>query len=211
MRFALPIALIALASFAAADPAQPPMHIPLGQKDVTLATAGTYTLDPNHVSVEARVPHIGFSISIFRFGGASATLQWDPSAIAKSRLDATVETGSLMTNVPGFAEELEGEKYLNTAKYPQARFFSTAFRRTDAQHGKVDGQLTLMGKTLPATFDVTLVGAGPGFAGGPQMGYVIGIHAETSIDPHALGLPAILSAPIVIAIDTEFDKKGAAP
>ena len=192
---------------ACAAPADP-MHIPLGQKDVTLATAGTYTLDPDHVSVEARVSHIGFSISIFRFGKASATLQWDPKAIAKSKLDATVEVNSLMTNVAGFAEELQGGKYLNAAKYPQASFVSTAFRRTDAMHGKVDGRLSLMGKTFPVTFDVTLVGAGPGFAGGPQMGHVIGIHAETAVDPHRLGLPAILSAPIAIVIDTEFDKKG---
>jgi polyisoprenoid-binding protein YceI len=200
--------LALLACAAAADPAQPPMHIPLGQKDVTLATAGAYTLDPNHVSVEARVSHIGFSISIFRFGKAGATLQWDPKAIAKSKLDATVEVSSLMSNVAGFAEELQGDKYLNAAKYPQATFASTAFRQTDATHGKVDGRLTLMGKTLPATFDVTLVGAGPGFAGGPTMGHVIGIHAETAVDPHKLGLPAIFSAPIAIVIDAEFDNKG---
>jgi polyisoprenoid-binding protein YceI len=193
-----------VAGVAAADP----MHIPLGQKDVTLATAGIYTLDPSHVSVEARVSHIGFSTSIFRFGKAKATLQWNPKAIARSKLDATVEVSSLMTNVEGFAEELQGDKYLNAAKNPQASFVSTAFRQRDATHGKVDGRLTLMGKTLPVTFDVTLVGAGPGFAGGPVMGHVIGIHAETSVDPRRLGLPAILSAPIAIVIDTEFDNKG---
>jgi len=204
-RALLPGASLALlACAAAADPA----HIPLGQKDVTLATAGTYTLDPDHVSVEARVSHIGFSISIFRFGKASATLQWDPKAIAGSKLNATVEVNSLMTNVAGFAGELQGGKYLNASKYPQATFVSTAFRRKDAMHGKVDGRLSLMGKTLPVSFDVTLVGAGPGFAGGPVMGHVIGIHAETTVDPHRLGLPAILSTPIAIVIDTEFDKKG---
>ncbi len=37
---------------------------------------------------------------------------------------------------------------------------------------------------------------------------VIGIHAETNVDPHRLGLPAILSAPIAIVIDTELDNKG---
>jgi polyisoprenoid-binding protein YceI len=200
----LGVSLALLACTVAADP----VNIPLGRKDVTLATAGIYTLDPDHVSVEARVSHIGFSISIFRFGKAEATLQWDPKAIAKSKLDATVETSSLITNVAGFAEELQGGKYLNTAKYPQAVFVSTAFRRKDAMHGKVDGQLTLMGKTLPATFDVTLVGAGPGFAGGSTMGHVIGIHAETAVDPHRLGLPAILSTPIAIVIDAEFDNKG---
>ena len=200
--------VVLLSCAAVAAPAQPPMHIPLGQKDVTLATAGTYTLDPNHVSVEARVSHIGFSISIFRFGKAQATLQWDPKAIAKSKLDATVEVSSLMTNVAGFAEELQGEKYLNAAQYPQATFVSTGFHKKDATHGNVDGRLSLMGKTLPVTFYVTLVGAGPGFAGGPTMGHVIGIHAETAVDPHKLGMPVIFSAPIAIVIDTEFDNKG---
>lgn len=209
MRIAPLACAFALASLGfAAAPA--PMQIPLGQKDVKLATAGTYTLDPNHVSVEARVPHAGFSISIFRFGSARATLQWDPNAIAKSKLDATVEINSLITNVAGFAQQLQGAEYLDAAKHPQAHFVSSAFRQTDAMHGKVAGLLTLMGRTVPATFDVTLVGAGPGFAGGPVMGHVIGIHAETTIDPNAIGLSLnlLLKTPIVIAVDTEFDKKG---
>jgi polyisoprenoid-binding protein YceI len=208
MRPAPLVCVLALLPFALCAAPPPPMHIPLGQRDVRLATAGTYMLDPNHVSVEARVSHTGFSLSVFRFGKARATLEWDPAAIEKSHLDATVEVGSIMTNVPGFAEQLQGADYLNAAKFPQARFVSTAFRQSDAMHGKVDGTLMLMGKTLPATFDVTLIGAGPGFAGGPVIGHVIGIHAETRVDPHALGLPAILSTPIVIAVDTEFDKKG---
>src|SRR5437764_799172 len=78
--------------------------------------------------------------------------------------------------------------------------------RHDAAHGQVDGQFTLMGKTRPVTFDVSLVGAGKGFAGGPVMGHVIGIHAETSINPPDYGLPAIFfSDPITLTIDTEFD------
>ena len=107
-----------------------------------------------------------------------------------------------------FAEELQGPQYLKSAQYPAATFISTAFRQQDATHGKVDGTMTLMGKTFPVTFDVTLVGAGPGFAGGPVMGHVIGIHAETAIDPKDIGLPPIFAVPIQIAIDTEFDKKG---
>jgi polyisoprenoid-binding protein YceI len=184
-----------------------PMVIPIGTKNFKLATAGTYTLDPNHVSVEARVSHMGFSLSVFRFGKAAATLRWDPNAVEKSKLDATVETSSIMTNVVGFAQELQGEKYLDSAKNPHAVFVSTAFHQRDGQHGTVDGKMTLMGKTFPATFEVTLIGAGPGFAGGPKIGHVIGIHAETEVDPGILGLPPILSAPIAIVIDGEFDNK----
>jgi polyisoprenoid-binding protein YceI len=192
---------------AAATDAPPPMKIPLGQKDVSLADSGTYTMDPNHMAVLARVSHLGFSVSVFRFGAAKATLEWDAKNPAKSKLSATVETNSIETNVPGFPEELQGSQYLDAKKFPQATFVSTAFRQTDAQHGDVDGNFTLRGVTKPVTFHVSLVGAGPGFAGGPVIGHVIGIHAETTISGVDYGLPHILSMqPVELTIDTEFDK-----
>jgi polyisoprenoid-binding protein YceI len=194
---------------ASAAPApKAPMVIPMGQHDYKLATPGTYTLDPNHIGLIARVSHLGFSISIFRFGKVAATLEWNPADVSKSKLSATVQTASIESNVPGFAEELQGDEYLKSAKYPEATFVSTAFRKTDAQHGKVDGKFTLMGKTVPVTFDVTLVGAGPGFAGSPQMGHVIGIHAEGAINPQDFGMSPFFKTPIQLVIDTEFDKPG---
>ena len=202
---ALSIAAPALA----ADPAPTPQPfvIPHGTKDVTKAVAGEYTLDTNHVGVVARVSHLGFSISIFRFDKVTATLQWDPKAIAKSQLTATVETGSIATNVPGFAADIT-QKYLNSAQYPEATFVSTAFHKINATHGKVDGTFTLKGKSAKVTFDVTLVGAGPGFAGGPEMGHVIGIHAEGWIDPKLFDIGPFFKDPIQLVIDTEFDHKG---
>jgi polyisoprenoid-binding protein YceI len=184
-----------------------PMVIPHGQKDVSLVPSGTYSLDPNHVGVIARVSHLGFSFSIFRFGRAAATLVWDHDRPEHSKLSATVQTSSIATNVEGFAAQLTGDKYLNSAKWPEAQFVSTVFHQVDATHGTVDGKFTLMGKMRPVTFDVALVGAGPGFAGGPVMGHVIGIHAETGITPTDYGLSPLFKDPIAIVIDTEFDKK----
>jgi len=192
----------------AADAPPAPMVIPHGTKDVTKAVAGAYTLDPNHAGVVARVAHLGFSISIFRFEKVAATLQWDPAHVAGSKLGATVQTASITSNVPGFATQLAGPQYLNAGAFPQATFVSTAFRQTDATHGKVDGKFTLKGKTVPLTFDVTLVGAGPGFAGGPVMGHVIGIHAEGSINPKDFDMGPFFTDPIDLVIDAEFDHKG---
>ena len=110
-------------------------------------------------------------------------------------------TASIGTPVPGFATELAGEKYLNSAKFPQATFVSTAFHRIDATHGKVDGQFTLLGVTRPATFDVTLVGAGKGF-GSPR----VGVEASSTIDPQAFGMSPFFVAPIELVIDAEFQK-----
>lgn len=200
--------LLAATATWAADPAPAPAFVlPHGGKDVSKAIAGDYTLDGNHVGVIARVSHMGFSLSVFRFEKVAAKLTWDPKAIASSQLSATVDTASIASNVPGFAAQLAGPKYLDATQFPQATFVSTAFKKIDATHGKVTGDFTLRGKTMPVTFDVTLVGAGPGFAGGPVMGHVLGIHAEGVINPQDYGMSPFFKEPIQLVIDTEFDRK----
>jgi polyisoprenoid-binding protein YceI len=177
-----------------------PPGVYVGEPDFRQAPAGAYSLDPNHAAVIARVSHIGYSYSVFRFDKVHGALSWDPAAPARSTLSVEVQTGSIATNVPGFAAELSGAPYLNAAGFPQATFVSTGFRQTDATHGKIDGQFTLMGKAVPVTFDVALVGAGKGFMGHPR----IGAHAETAIDPKAFGLPPLFATPIEIVVDAEF-------
>jgi polyisoprenoid-binding protein YceI len=198
----LGVALSAILTCVAGAQTGLPPGVYAGERDFHQAPAGAYALDPSHAGVIARVSHIGYSYSVFRFDKTQAALTWDPAAPAKSTLSVTVQTGSIATNVPGFATELSGEKFLNAGAFPQATFVSTAFHQIDATHGKVDGRFTLMGKTAPMTFDVTLVGAGKGFMGHPR----IGIHAEASIDPKAFGLPPMFASPIELVVDTEFAK-----
>ncbi|MBV9995096.1 MAG: polyisoprenoid-binding protein [Caulobacteraceae bacterium] len=184
--------------------AQPAMPKP--SKDYKVAPAGAYALDPAHTALIARVPHVGFSYSVFRFTAVSGELVWDPANPAADKLNVTVEAKSITTAPTGavnFPEELSGAPFLNVAQFPTATFVSKAFHALDATHGKVDGDLTIKGKTTPATFDVELVGAGQGFRGP-----VIGVSARTTIDASGLGLPPMLAAPIELLIDTEFDKKG---
>ena len=194
-------ALLAGSAVAQASGSLPP-GVYFGEHDYNQAPAGSYALDPNHAAVIAKVSHIGYSYSVFRFDTVSGSLTWDPAAPEKSSLSVTVQTGSIATNVPNFAAELSGDNYLKSAAFPQATFVSTAFHQTSADHGRVDGQFTLMGKTVPLTFDATLVGAGKGFMGHPR----IGVHAEAAINPKDFGMPALFSTPILLVIDTEFQR-----
>lgn len=180
-------------------PGMPP-GVFCGERNIAHATAGTYAVDPDHSAVLARVSHVGYSYSVFRFDRVSGTLVWNPDAVAKSTLSALVMTESITSNVKGFASQLAGDQFLNAPRFPEVMFVSTAFRQTDATSGKVDGKLTLMGKTAPITFDVTLVGAGKGFGGQPRLG----IHATSWIKPQDFGMPAMFSEPIEIVVDTEF-------
>ncbi|MHB8528224.1 MAG: YceI family protein [Caulobacteraceae bacterium] len=186
---------------AACPPGLPP-GVYCGSKDLAAATAGTYAVDPNHTAVIARVSHIGYSYSVFRFGKPQGTLSWDPAAPDRSRLNVTVETASIATPVPGFAAQLTGDEFLKSKTFPQASFVSTEFRRIDATHGKVAGDLTLVGKTRPMSFDVALVGAGKGF-GQPR----IGVEARGQLDPKAFGLSPMLGDRIELVIDAEFERK----
>lgn len=188
---ALALALTGV-SAAYADPA----------RDASAAPAGAYTLDINHTAVVARVPHGGFSFEIFRFTPTAGTLTWDPASPANDSVNVTVSTGSILTPVEGFAAELSGARFLNVAQFPTATFVSTAFRQTDAAHGQVDGNLTIKGVTKPVTFDVELIGAGPGMRGGA----VIGFHATTLINNADYSLPGFIQGQTQIVIDAEFAK-----
>ncbi|AUH35498.1 polyisoprenoid-binding protein [Paracoccus tegillarcae] len=185
-----------------------PADVPRGQSDYHAAAAGQYRMDPLHTAVLVRVPHMNFSISVLRFNEVAATLDWNPDSPATSQLDATVQMESISTPAPGFADFLYGADYLNTAQFPEATFRSTDFAAESDTAGTVTGDLTIMGQTNPATFDVTLVGAGRGYAGdeagNPFITDLIGMTAVTTIDPQAYGLNAFFTDPIDIQIDGEF-------
>ena len=200
---ALALICAAGASQAAAPPSALPPGVFAGEQDFKQAPAGTYKLDGDHAGVVARVSHIGYSYSIFRFDKVAGSLTWDPANPAASKLTATVQTGSIATNVPKFAEQLSGPGFLNAKAFPEATFVSTGFRQTDATHGKIDGQFSLMGKTAPMTLDVTLVGAGKGFMGHPR----IGAHAEGNLNTADFGLAPMFGPTIQLVIDTEFGRQ----
>jgi polyisoprenoid-binding protein YceI len=178
-----------------------PPGVYCGAPDPAGAPGGTYNIDPNHAAIVAKVSHIGYSYSVFRFGKVTGSLVWDPANMGNSRLTAAVDTASIATPVPGFPAELSGPQYLKSAAFPQASFVSTGFHRLDATHGKVDGQFTFLGVTRPMTFDVTLIGAGKGF-GAPRMG----VEAVATLDPKAYGMSPFFVAPIELIIDAEFAK-----
>lgn len=204
--FRAPVLLLVLAAglgtaHAQSAPGLPP-GVYTGEPDYNQAPAGTYALDADHASVIARVSHLRYSYSIFRFDRLSAALTWDPDNAAKCSLSAKVETASITSNVKGFSEQLAGDEFLKSRSFPEATFVSTSFQQTGSRSARVAGQLSLMGKTQPATFDVELVGAGKGFMGQPR----IGINARASINPVDFGLPALLGDAIEIVVDAEFQR-----
>ncbi|HEY1752206.1 MAG TPA: YceI family protein [Caulobacteraceae bacterium] len=199
----LAAAAMAAGSLAIAAPAGS-QQMPTPARDYKAAPAGKYAIDPHHTGLVARVPHVGFSYSIFRFETVSGTLTWDPANPRADSLSVTVDPKSIATApVPGFSDEIN-QKFLHSDKFAEATFVSTAFHPDGPDKGAVEGDLTLMGVTKHVTFHVDLVGAGKGMRGAP----VIGVTARTELDPSAYGLPKFITGPIELVIDSEFDGQG---
>src|ERR1700722_18676624 len=124
-------------SVAGAQGMPTPLH------DYKAAVAGKYAIDAKHTGLMARVPHVGFSYSIFRFQTVTGSLTWDPANPKADALSVTVDPKSIVTGpVDGFSDEINA-KFLNVAKFPAATFTSTAFHPTSPTHGTVEGDLTL--------------------------------------------------------------------
>jgi polyisoprenoid-binding protein YceI len=197
----LAVAALGLALAQAAPAlAQLPPGVFVGEHDYRLAPAGAYAIDPAHTAVIAKVSHIGYGLSVFRFDKVEGVLTWEPASPAQSSMKVTVDVASIDTPVPGFATELSGDGYLKTAAFPKATFVSTSFHQLDASHGRVDGEFTLMGKTRPMSFEVELTGAGKGFMGHPRLG----VEARSTLNPQDFGITPMLSAPIQLVVDAEF-------
>ena len=123
---------------------------------------------------------------------------------AASALNVTIDPKSVATPVgTAFAEEIAGERFLKSGLFPAITFVSKSFAATDAAHGKVTGDLTLLGVTKPVTLDTELVGTG---AGG--RGPVIGVSARGQFNPNDFGLTlTIPNAPVLLELDVELGRQ----
>ncbi len=72
-----------------------------------------------------------------------------------------IDTKSVNTGSATFNEHIQGEDFLDTAKYPTATFKSTKVVFEGDKPAKVEGNLTLKGVTKPVTLTVTSFQAMP--------------------------------------------------
>ncbi|WP_049623426.1 YceI family protein [Frateuria defendens] len=116
-------------------------------------------------SVQSATSKLGFASSFQgsgftgSFSKWTAAISYDPADLAKSKFDVTVDTASAKTGDSDRDGALPGADFFNVAKFPQAHFVTTGFRKAGNQV-LADGQLTLRGVTRPVSLSVNFVPAG---------------------------------------------------
>ena len=122
----------------------------------SLAAEVAYKLDSSHTETMFIIDRFGFNSVIGIFGESEGTIWLDEAAPEKSRVEATIQVGSLQSGHATRDEHLKAERWLNVAKSPTMSFKSTKVEKTGPDTARVTGDMTIMGVTLPATLDVKL-------------------------------------------------------
>lgn len=120
----------------------------------TPAFADHYEFDKEHTNIMFHINHIGFSDMIGLMNNFNGSFEFDPKQPEKSKIDVTLHPSGIRTSSSKLDSELQGEKWFNTAKFPDIHFVSTAIKTTGANTGDVTGNLTMLGVTKPVTLHV---------------------------------------------------------
>ena len=124
------------------------------------AAPETYVLDGTHTFPRFSYSHFGYSTQLSRFNKTTGKVVFDKAA-KTGAVDIVIDAKSVDTGYATFNEHIQGEDFLDTAKFPTATFKSTKVVFDGEKPSTVEGNLTIKGVTKPVTLTVTSFQAMP--------------------------------------------------
>jgi polyisoprenoid-binding protein YceI len=125
-----------------------------------LAAPETFVVDGTHTFPRFSYSHFGFSTQLSHFNKTTGKVVLDKAA-KTATVDIEIDTKSVDTGYATFNEHIQGEDFLDTAKYPTATFKSTKVVFEGDKPVAIEGLLTLKGVTKPVTLTVSSYKAMP--------------------------------------------------
>ena len=118
------------------------------------ASASTWNIDPEHSNVGFKVKHLMISNVMGNFEKHSGTVEINDKDITKSKVEVTIDTNSINTNVQKRDEHLRSADFFDVAKYRAMTFVSKKVVKASNGKLKVTGDLTIHGVTKVVSLDV---------------------------------------------------------
>jgi polyisoprenoid-binding protein YceI len=144
----------------------------------------TWAIDAGHTTVGFSGKHMMFTTVRGRFRDVQGTIVYDEANPANSRVEATIDAGSLDSGVEQRDGHLKGADFFQVEEHPTITFRSTSVEPRGGDRAKVTGDLTIRGVTRPIVLDVELGGRGKN----PWGKDVIGFEGRTTINRKDWGL-----------------------
>ena len=114
----------------------------------------SYNVDGAHTFPRFSYSHLGLSMQLSSFSKTTGTVVFDAAAKTGS-VDITIDMKSVNTGSVDFNSHIQGEDFLDTAKFPTATFKSTRVTFEGDKPKSIDGVLTIKGVSKPVTLTVT--------------------------------------------------------
>ena len=121
----------------------------------TFAFAATWNIDPDHTYIGFKVKHLMVTNVKGSFVKHSGVVEINEKDITKSKVEISIDTNSINTNVAKRDEHLRSADFFDVAKYPTMTFVSKQVVKAGKDKLKVTGDLTLRGITKQVVLDVT--------------------------------------------------------
>ena len=151
-----------------------------------------WVFEPGHTAAEFCARHMMVTYVRGHFKNVHGSLVFDENDVASGSVEATIDARGLWTGESDRDAHLRSADFLDVERYPEIRFRGRVAQRLGALDWKVKGDLTIRGKTVPATLDVHYLGrwATPWWEGGVDKGPKIraGFVATTTINRHDFGV-----------------------
>jgi len=119
-----------------------------------IVSAATWNIDPEHTNVGFKVKHLMVTNVKGTFDKFTGSVDLNEKDITKSKVDVSIDTKSINTNVVKRDEHLRSADFLDVAKYPAMTFTSKKVAKAGKGKLKVTGDLTLHGVTKEVVLDV---------------------------------------------------------
>jgi polyisoprenoid-binding protein YceI len=101
-----------------------------------------------HTFPAFRVAHLDISTQRGRFDRTTGRIVLDPDA-RSGTVDIDIDAQSVSTGNPKLDAALRGEDFFDVARHPRIAFRSTRIEFEGREPSRIEGELTLLGVTLP--------------------------------------------------------------
>ena len=176
---------------------------------LTIAPAGTWSLDPVHSRVDFEVSYLaGTFKGEFHEIGAGLTVEAE-----RASLEGTAKVASVDVKDENLSAHLQSPDFFDAERHPELRFAAQDIRLDGDGKVSADGELTIKGVTKPVALSGTVTGP----IADPYGNDRIGLNLTTSVDrtdfgvdwnnPLPSGDPA-LANDVKILAELQFVKPG---
>src|SRR3954465_12046477 len=183
---------------------------PMNRTTLTVAPAGSWSLDPVHSRVDFEVSYLAGTFK-GEFHEIQAALTVDGE---RASLDGTAKVASVDVKDENLSAHLQSPDFFDAERHPELRFAAQDIRLDGDGKVSVDGELTIKGATQP----VAVAGTGTAPMADPYGNERIGLNLATKIDrtdfgvdwnnPLPSGEPSLANE-VTIFAELQFVRSGA--